>query len=537
MSHIKAWHVILTSFGLAVLFDVFFKGYSYGASIPIFFAILFGLIILLDQYGHKIFNVYESFLAGGMFILSLFYAIRTSEFLLSLNSVAIVYLMLLFLASLYGAKVMKFKIWDFITYLFMDLPLAVTNSAGIIRKLKISKMSLNQRVIRGVILGLVALVVFLLLFAAADPIFRDMLTSIIAMETITNAIEHILIVVFVCLGFMLLLAPIYWKRVAAREIDQKEMRKTYGVESAIALIASNVVFVVFLIVRAAYLWGGEEKISEYGLTYSEYAREGFFQLLVVALIVAAIIWAMRYVRSGKTLILNKVLQVLLIVQTIAVLVASWASLSAYEEAFGFTHLRLFSHYFLVVVAVVLVILAIGVITKKFKTNWVLQGVLMTLVVGLIGLNFMNPDKFIAVHNIERGEAGHEVDYRYLINDLSDDAAPVVIDHVEDTHMGLEAWQTDNYQRALEIKQELSSKDLQTYRGLNLEPEELQARNARRIELNRELKELEDPNVTTLQQSYNKYTKWLQPNLVDYTWFEWNWARERAEEARVEAVDL
>ncbi len=57
-----------------------------------------------------------------------------------------------------------------------------------------------------------------------------------------------------------------------------------NLKSAVALFSINALFVVFVVIQFAALFGGEEFLRSQGLTYSEYARRGFFELLAVSLI-------------------------------------------------------------------------------------------------------------------------------------------------------------------------------------------------------------------------------------------------------------
>ena len=71
------------------------------------------------------------------------------------------------------------------------------------------------------------------------------------------------------------------------------------VEWAIPLAALNLLFAAFVAVQFAVLFGGDERVLDTaGLTYAEYAREGYGQLLVAAALTLAVVggalrWAAR----------------------------------------------------------------------------------------------------------------------------------------------------------------------------------------------------------------------------------------------------
>ena len=47
------------------------------------------------------------------------------------------------------------------------------------------------------------------------------------------------------------------------------------------LFAVDVLFAVFAVVQVVYLFGGADTLAAIGMTYSDYARQGYFQLVAV----------------------------------------------------------------------------------------------------------------------------------------------------------------------------------------------------------------------------------------------------------------
>src|SRR5207244_2088993 len=63
-----------------------------------------------------------------------------------------------------------------------------------------------------------------------------------------------------------------------------------NVESTIFLGSVNALFLAFIMVQLAYLFGGQANISAQGFTYAEYARKGFFELVAVAVAAFGLLW-------------------------------------------------------------------------------------------------------------------------------------------------------------------------------------------------------------------------------------------------------
>ena len=188
-------------------------------------------------------------------------------------------------------------------------------------------------VARGSVLAGVLLLVFVPLLASADMAFAKILDEL-APSFDLPAVRVIVIAAFVMLGGALLfvaVAPFRPRRV--------EVRRTLGrAEWALPLGALVVVLGAFVLLQLATLFAGDRHVLDTaGLTYAEYARSGFAQLIVVAALTLAVIAAAgRWARDGGTLL--RVLLAALCLLTLVVL-ASALDYGLYEEAYGFTRLR------------------------------------------------------------------------------------------------------------------------------------------------------------------------------------------------------
>lgn len=142
------------------------------------------------------------------------------------------------------------------------------------------------------------LLVFGALFASADAAFADLLGELAPDVSVGEGPFRILLFLF---GAVLALAaartaaaPHRWDRI---EVAPGKARSR--VEWGLPLIVLNLLFAGFIAVQLAVLFGGYDKVLEStGLTYSEYARQGFWQLLwatvfVLGVIALALRWAPR----------------------------------------------------------------------------------------------------------------------------------------------------------------------------------------------------------------------------------------------------
>ncbi|MDZ7837537.1 MAG: DUF4173 domain-containing protein [Actinomycetota bacterium] len=112
----------------------------------------------------------------------------------------------------------------------------------------------------------------------------------------------------------------------------------------------NIVFCVFSIIQFKYLFGGENFIQPSVFTYAEYARRGFFELVAVSVINFLIILiAVSFLKkeSKNVTIAIRILLSLVAGFTFVMIASAFYRMSLYEQAYGFTYLRIFVQAFMV----------------------------------------------------------------------------------------------------------------------------------------------------------------------------------------------
>jgi hypothetical protein len=209
------------------------------------------------------------------------------------------------------------------------------------------------------------------------------------------------------------------------EIDfNKEIipKKLHNLEISVFYGLINIVFALFIFVQLKYFFGGNIEFLNLGLTYAEYARKGFTELnLAVILALVVIFFANKLVvlNELKTSKVFKILNTIFIVQILLVAYSSFSRLSLYEFAYGFTTLRLWSHAFVIFLALLLSIMLIK-IWKDFNESFFVRYGFLSCFLFLLFMNFLNPDLFIIKKNIKRYAEIGKIDCIY-VNKLSLDA--------------------------------------------------------------------------------------------------------------------
>ena len=277
--------------------------------------------------------------------------------------------------------------------------------------------------LRGVLFGGLLVIPFGALFWSADAVFAEIGGRIPAPspDSVVERTVLFALVLFGALGLGL----------AAREAlparQATDRRSLARLEWAIPLACLDLLFLAFVAVQLTVLFGGHEHVLETaGLTYSEYAREGFWQLIAAAVLTLMVVGAAtRFARaeSRSDRLLLRALLGLLCGLTIVVLVSALHRLRLYEDVYGLTRPRLLAEAFaLWLGAVFALVLAAGA-ARRVREQLPRIAVAVTAA-GLLAFSLANPDRLIAERNVDRWRATGEVDVGYL-STLSADAVPVL----------------------------------------------------------------------------------------------------------------
>jgi hypothetical protein len=195
-------------------------------------------------------------------------------------------------------------------------------------------------------------------------------------------------------------------------------------------------------VQLTVLFGGASYVlGPDGPTYAEHARGGFWQLLAVTGLTLLVIGVAAWVAPRRTAVERACLRGLLgalAALTLLIVASALFRMYTYQEAYGFTRLRvLVSTVELWLGLVFVLVLVAGV---RLRAGWLPRAVVATGVVAVLALSALNPDRFIAERNLDRWvasersseasdavgfTAGEQLDVSYLAG-LSADAAPALV---------------------------------------------------------------------------------------------------------------
>ena len=274
--------------------------------------------------------------------------------------------------------------------------------------------------------GLV-LLVFVPLLASADAAFSQVVDAVTPEIAVDSVVRWIFLFAFgtaaAAGAFFLLVAPPpepYGADPRPTRLRLLDWALPTGVLVAVLALFVGVQFVV--------LFGSDDYVLRTtGLTYAEYARSGFWQLLAVTALALGMLalgsrWAPA--RTPAERIAKRGLLAALALLTLVVVASAINRMWLYQQAYGFTVLRLLvltcelwlgAGFLLALVAVL-----------RLRPGGLSRPMVAVGMLALLGLAVLDAERFIAAHNVARWSETGKLDTSYL-GHLSADAVPALVD--------------------------------------------------------------------------------------------------------------
>ena len=246
----------------------------------------------------------------------------------------------------------------------------------------------------GIFAALGAAILALVILSSADEMFAGIMNSAVERledidgEFIARLILSALLAMLVFSGRASLLQP-------PAGLSPVCPGKKNPVTFRLVLAALAIVYALFAYVQVRYLFMGTESVRMSG-GYAAYARSGFFQLVLVALLTLCLILpALVLCRQDKPV---RILGAIVALLTIVIDVSAFFRMRLYVGAYGLTTLRIVTLWGIGMILLAL-IAAIG---KVFLPDVRICPILAAVALSTwIGLNFMNIDRIVAGNQVAR----------------------------------------------------------------------------------------------------------------------------------------
>jgi hypothetical protein len=427
-------YVLLICLVLGITFDVLFWGKPIGLSFPLFTALLIIVgLWLATQAGVKPARP-SLWLLAPIGFFALMFLFRTEPLTLFVSFVATLACLALLAVTFAGAEWPRFGFADYVAKLAGFLPLgALALKDGSQPARGKADRSVAGSIARGLLLVLPLLFVLGFLLSSADAYFADWMQSMFGALSFDKGPEYLVRAVLVAIVAFIIAAALGYALTKSKKhsmIGEEKplMRPFLGFGEAATMLASvNVLFAVFVAVQFRYFFGGLANVAEgpTGLTFAEYARRGFGELVVVALISLVFYISLSAVTArlrGRQQVWFSGFGIFLFAMVAVMLVSAFQRLLLLEEAYGFTRFRTYPHVFMIWLG--LLLLAVVILEARQRQRAFALAVVSACLGFAATLAVINVDNFIVNVNVDRAKVGMELDHRYL-GTLSDDAIPAL----------------------------------------------------------------------------------------------------------------
>lgn len=273
----------------------------------------------------------------------------------------------------------------------------------------------------GLLMLIPVVVVLIPLLMQSDEIFSAIVEQAVFSFDVTAFLGHAIFVI--CFGWLLfsLFAGVWLRVEQSTEQDVEQSATSIGgtshipataaqyssnlspTSTAVVLLGILALYAVFCAIQVRYLVFGlltDGTIQlPAGLTYSEYARSGFFQLIAVVLLNLLVFGlVIRYCKQSRLIygLLTGLLVLSMVMAGSAAL-----RLSMYIDAYGLTWLRLVSITFIPVVAIIIVLAGVRLRVKKPP---LIAVSLILVLIWWIALGIANPTNVVMWFNTTFGYA-------------------------------------------------------------------------------------------------------------------------------------
>ncbi len=428
-------NILLAALILGLFGDLVLRKTPWGLNFSLWTVLLFSSLVLLTRRWNRDLlkdtlwlTIPAIFFAGGI-------VWRDSGALKFLNTVAILTVLALLTMR---AQAVQLRVAGLIKYVWGAAFTALNIIAGVFSLLFIHiKWSETQRegwsknalqVGRGILIAFPIVMIFGGLLMAADAVFEGFVKKIIDIN-IQEILKHFFITGLVAWIAAGILHSIFFSKEVRLPENSPSISLVIGnTETTIALGLLNLLFLSFVLVQFRYFFGGATLVEiTPGLTYAEYARRGFFELVAVAGLVLPLLLGWHWLLpkdNPKSENIFRVLAGVMILLLFVIMLSAFKRMRLYQSEYGLTELRLYTTVFMAWLAVVFIWFGLTVL-RGLRERFTFGAVVAGFVV-IFTLQAINPDDLIIRTNLSLAQSGKSFDVDYAAT-LSDDALPAIVE--------------------------------------------------------------------------------------------------------------
>jgi hypothetical protein len=418
---------------LGLLADLLLRATPWGVNISIWSAVLMAAVLMQVALGKTTLPTEGRWLLLAAFFYATAAAWRDSLTLKLLDTLALLAELSLAAVCVRGWRirfsgVMEY-VWQFILLAFDVVFGPFTLVLSDIQWREMPRSAWTRRTtaaVRGLILVLPLLLVFGGLFMAADAFFEGIVKETLRLN-FDELVLHLLFWIFFAWIIGGFLRGMFFGKATTMRVSRPKFLSLGVVEIGVILGLLDALFLSFVIVQIRYFFGGAALVAgSAGLTYADYARRGFFELVTVSTLSLPLLLVLHWLLRKEGQWDQWVFRVLAGVQILLLFVIMASAVQRmllYQSEYGLTELRLYTTAFMAWLGIVFLWFVATVLREqrhRFAFGALVAGFLI-----IAALHFLNPDSVIIRANITRAQAGRNFDAEYATS-LSADGLPALI---------------------------------------------------------------------------------------------------------------
>ncbi len=300
---------------------------------------------------------------------------------------------------------------------FVRAPLTIVDKGFVLVK-KVLRIRLEtsrgRQVLMGLVLAAPLLIIFGALFYSADGVFKQVVGRI---DWLQNFVR-----IFSWSGFGTIIRFLVWFLLVGGLLSYfiEEDYAAVPVVPRQRVVPEITVLVVIGLIAALFIFFNITQLSGLlletglnGLTYAEYAREGFGQLVLALMLSFAMIWVICHLYGQESWPRRvRIVTGVFLAQLIPLALSAWYRLNLYQQAYGFTLPRLYAEGAIVVSFAVMALYA-AVLLGKLRYERIVHISVGIVVMAIAILGIIGPSYLVARWNFERLAADKTFDASYM----------------------------------------------------------------------------------------------------------------------------
>ena len=336
--------MLYSSLLLSILMSILFWHREPGISVVLFVVPTLLVIYFNLKQSQKIKNKKGIYWCIPIILLSLTYFIFNNTLFQGLNIPIILALIIIMCMDLTETKLSETRfIRNVVSKIFKPFSNFKKVLGTVKVKEKIKEEKQNEKIVfikkllKSLIIAVPLLLIVISLLSEADSVFENIfheipnyfskLFSSVTAADIFWRIIWIIFNFFYISGFILMFINEEKKQETRTEKDKTQKISTFTQNTI--LVSLNLIYLIFSIIQFKYLFINAGKTADFD--YAQYARTGFFQLMMVSLINFGILKIGKVEQKEK---LNTILKITMIVFTLVIIISAIFRMYLYEQAYG-----------------------------------------------------------------------------------------------------------------------------------------------------------------------------------------------------------